>query len=114
MPCLTPFPFQPPRRYTFKAKWLVDEAVTHCSWPGSGARCYQARRGALQPGRLQVACNIRGIQRHAFQRLPPCPHRPPRIMAPNLCTAPSLQRLEFLGDAVLDVLVTLHFFQNFE
>ncbi|KAL4418837.1 hypothetical protein ABPG77_001500 [Micractinium sp. CCAP 211/92] len=49
--------------YTFKSKWLVDEALTHCSWPGSGARCYQ--------------------------------------------------RLEFLGDAVLDALVTTHFYTAF-
>lgn len=28
-------------RHTFKHKWLVDEALTHCSWPGSGTRCYQ-------------------------------------------------------------------------
>lgn len=32
------------RRHTFKHKWLVDEALTHCSWPGSGTRCYQVGR----------------------------------------------------------------------
>lgn len=31
----------PACRHTFKHKWLVDEALTHCSWPGSGTRCYQ-------------------------------------------------------------------------
>ena len=53
----------PPRRHTFASKWLVVEALTHCSWPGSGVRCFQ--------------------------------------------------RLEFLGDAVLDALVTTHFYTAF-
>ncbi|KAL4860046.1 Endoribonuclease Dicer 1 [Chlorella vulgaris] len=48
--------------YTFKNRWLVDEALTHCSWPGSGVRCFQ--------------------------------------------------RLEFLGDAVLDALITSFFYNT--
>lgn len=53
----------PACRYSFKYRALAEEALTHCSWPGSGSGCYQ--------------------------------------------------RLEFLGDAVLDVLVTRHFFTSF-
>ncbi|GAB4816128.1 hypothetical protein N2152v2_003174 [Parachlorella kessleri] len=50
--------------YTFRCRRLADEALTHCSWPGSGSACYQ--------------------------------------------------RLEFVGDAVLDILVTRYFFTSFK
>jgi endoribonuclease Dicer len=53
-----------PCRYRFRARRLAEEALTHCSWPGSGSTCYQ--------------------------------------------------RLEFVGDAVLDVLVTRYFFTQFK
>lgn len=44
----------PPHSYTFRHRWLVDEALTHCSWSGSGARCYQART----PGGLPASAGI--------------------------------------------------------
>ena len=55
--CLLPLSLLPPAavllwycRYRFQQGWLVEEALTHCSWAGVGSRCYQRLVGGWREG----------------------------------------------------------------
>lgn len=79
------------RRHTFKHKWLVDEALTHCSWPGSGVRCYQVGLGAGGDG-LRVWLRAACLPARAKPMHTGCPARPAHTnqLGAALATLPCL------------------------